>query len=158
MEPFAAYFCRFFVRHRELAPFNRRCQVFCVEAKGDFADVIEREALEYVLEVKGPVLLCGRSHDGEEAVGEFGIDHLVDEFAERLCIEFVAGDLSLELPSVAIGVEDPRAEEIGEGAVEGIALLVVGEAGLENMLHGCRVASEDLETAQWAVEGECGGG
>ena len=110
------------------------------------------------MEIKGPVLFCGRSHDGEEAVGEFGIDHLFDEFAERLCVEFVAGDLSLELPSVAVGVEDSRAEEIGEGADEGISLLVVGEAGLENVLHGCRVASEDLKTAQWAVEGERGGG
>jgi len=87
-------------------------------------------------------------------VGEFGIHHLLHELAERLCIEFMAGDLSLELPCVAIGVEYPRAEEVGEGTNDDIALLVVGEAGLENVLHVGWVGSEDLEVAQWAVEGE----
>ena len=70
----------------------------------------------------------------------------------------MAGDLSLELPSVAVGVEDSRAEEIRERVDEGIALLVVGEAGLENVLHGGRVASDDLDAAQWAAQGERGGG
>jgi len=81
-----------------------------------------------------------------------------NKLAERLCVEFVAGDLPLELPRVAVGVEDSGAEEIGEGVDKGIALLVVGEAGLENVLHGSGVTSEDLEAAQWAAEGEGGGG
>ncbi|KAG2397399.1 F-box protein [Vigna angularis] len=42
---------------------------------------------------------------------QFGIHHLLHKLAERLCIEFVACELSLELPCVAIGVEYPRAEE-----------------------------------------------
>ena len=87
-------------------------------------------------------------------MGEFGIHHLLHELAERFCVEFVAGDLSLELPCVAIGVEYPRAEEVGEGANDGIALLVVGEAGFENVLYVGRVGSEDLDASQWAVEGE----
>ncbi|KOM32380.1 hypothetical protein LR48_Vigan01g193600 [Vigna angularis] len=45
----------------------------------------------------------GVSHDADEVVGEFGIHHLLHKLAERLCIEFVACELSLELPCVAIG-------------------------------------------------------
>ena len=82
---------------------------------------------------------------------------MFDEFAERLSVEFVAGDLPLKLPSVAVGVEDSGAEEIGEVVNKDGALYIVGETGLENVLYGGGVAGDDLAAAQGAVEGESGG-
>ena len=57
-------------------------------------------------------------------------------------------------PSVAVGVEDSCAEEIGENVNSGSALLVIGETGLENVFYGGRVAGEHVRAAQGAVEGE----
>ena len=60
---------------------------------------------------------------------------------------YVAGDLPLKLPGVSVGVEDSCAKEIGEGVNEGVALLVVGETGLENVRNGGGVAGDNLAAA-----------
>ena len=69
----------------------------------------------------------------------------------------MAGYLPLKLPRVAVCVEDSCAEEIGENASSGSALLVIGETCLENVLYGGGVAGDDSTAAQGAVEGERAG-
>lgn len=62
------------------------------------------------------------------------------------------GDLSLELPVVAVGIEDAATEKIKEFGCEGLAFLVVVEVGLEDVLDIGGVASEDNTYAQIAVD------
>lgn len=100
----------------------------------------------------------GGREEGEEAVRELRVDDGLDEFSERSGVELVAGELSLELPGVTIGVEDTVAEEIAESSMESIAFVVDGEVGLEDMLDDGRIGGENLAGAEGAVEGEGGGG
>ena len=70
----------------------------------------------------------------------------------------MAGELALELPVVAVGVEDSVAEEVTEGAVECGALVVGWEVGFEDVLDDGGVDREDLAGAERVAEGEGGGG
>lgn len=72
---------------------------------------------------------------------------MFDEIPQRLGVEFMAGDLSLKLPILAVGVEDSGAEEVREGGYERAALLVDGKTGLEDVLYGGGVAGEDCGAA-----------
>ncbi|GMN31905.1 hypothetical protein TIFTF001_041660, partial [Ficus carica] len=132
-----------------------------IVTEGDLADVVEREPLKKVLEIKdsgGRVLIRrgGGGEDGEEAVGELGVDNGFDELAEGFGVELVAGDLALELPGVAVGAEDAVAEEVGERDAEGLALAVVGEVGLEDVVDDGGVAGEDLAGAEEVLDDEGG--
>lgn len=59
---------------------------------------------------------------------------------------------------MAVGVEDTVAKKVAEGTVEGGALVVDGEVGLEYVLDHGGVGGEDLAGAEGAVEDEGGGG
>lgn len=48
--------------------------------------------------------------DWDEAVVELGVHHVFDEIPKRLGVEFLARNMPLELPSVAVGGEDAIAE------------------------------------------------
>lgn len=91
-------------------------------------------------------------------MGELCIDDGFDEVAERSGVELVSGDLSLELPIVAVGVEDAVAEEIAQCSTQGEALGVDVEMGLEYSSEDGGVGGEDLAGTKRTVEGEGGGG
>lgn len=89
----------------------------------------------------------GGGENGEKVVGELGVDDGFNEFTEGSGVELVAGELALELPGGAIGVEDAVAEEVAEGAVEGGAFVVEGEVGLEDVLDDGGVGGEHVAGA-----------
>ena len=64
----------------------------------------------------------------------------------------MAGDLSLELPVVAVGIEDATTKKIREDDSKELAFMVVVEVGLEDVLDIGGVASEDNTCAQTAVD------
>ena len=57
--------------------------------------------------------------------------------------EHVGGDLAVPLPPRAVDGEDAAAEEFAQHVVEHVALLVVGEIVLQDVLDRGRVAEED---------------
>lgn len=85
---------------------------------------------------------------------KLGINHGLHEFTKRLGVELVARNLSLELPRLAIDVEDAVAEKIEENAPGERALMVVREMGLEHVLDIGGVGSENLAATKYVVEGE----
>ena len=64
------------------------------------------------------------------------------------------GNLPLELPCLAIGVEYSITEKISQVHFEKVPLLVVVEVILEKMLHVGRVGRVDDPMAVAAVEGK----
>ena len=69
----------------------------------------------------------------------------------------MAGNLSLELPVITVGVEDSMAKEVREWNFKGIAFLVDREVGLENVLNYSRIGSYNPTAAKKAAEDEGGG-
>ena len=63
----------------------------------------------------------------------------------------------MELPGVAVNVEDAVAKKVGESSIENVAFSVVREVGLENVLDHGRVAREDLAGGVVASENKGGG-
>lgn len=64
----------------------------------------------------------------------------------------------MELPFLAVGVEDAIAEKVAEGLVKGEAFMVTGEVSFENVLDHRGVRREYLTGAKGTVEDERGGG
>lgn len=93
----------------------------------------------------------------EEAIGEFNVNYCFNEFTEGFRVEFVAGDLSLELPSLAVDGEDSVAEQIVDRLIKHETFTVAREIGFENVLHHGRVSREDLTGAERSMEDEGGG-
>lgn len=62
---------------------------------------------------------------------------------ERLGVEFVAGDLALDSPEVAIDVKDSISKEFMEEVMEAGAFDVVGEVGDEEVVDVEWVSSAD---------------
>lgn len=91
-------------------------------------------------------------------MGELGLDDGLDEFAEGLGVELMAGDLAEGLPVKAVSVEDAGAEKVGEGGVEVEAFGVEVEVGFEDVVDVGGVGGEGLAEAERAVEDEGGGG
>lgn len=93
----------------------------------------------------------------KQTIIEFNVDNSFNEFAERLSIEFMTGNLSLKLPSFTVGAEDTVAEKITDGTFKRGTFVVAREVGFENMLHYGGVCCEDLAGTERAVEDEGGG-
>jgi hypothetical protein len=70
----------------------------------------------------------------------------------------MAGELSLKLPGFTVHVEDAVAQEVFKGSFEIISLAVVGEMGFDDVLDNGRVGSQDILSADAAVEDVGGGG
>lgn len=66
----------------------------------------------------------------------------------------MAGNLPLELPCLAVGVEYAVTKKIPYGRLGEVPFLVVGEVVLENVLHVGGVGRDDEPTAEATVEGE----
>ncbi|KAJ6853243.1 uncharacterized protein M6B38_251165 [Iris pallida] len=64
--------------------------------------------------------------------------------ADGAAAELEAGHLALEVPELAVGVEDPVAEEVPEDGGEGLPLGEVVEVGLEHVLDVVRVGGDDV--------------
>nr|GME13672.1 chitin synthase 1 [Ipomoea batatas] len=95
-----------------------------------------------------------RIKNRNQAVGELRINHGLHELPERSSVELVAGDLSLELPALAVGVKDPVAEKIIQNAPREIPFPVDRKAHLEDVLNIQRVRSEHYAETQRPVKGE----
>ena len=90
---------------------------------------------------------CCESQNGEEAVGEFSVDDVFHELAERSGGELVDRDLPLELPFFAVDIEDSGAEHIVERVEMGGAFLLNVEMGLEHVLDRGGVGGDDCSAA-----------
>lgn len=84
-----------------------------------------------------------RREEGEEASGELGLDRVGDEALKRLGVKFVAGDLALDGPEVAVDVEDSIAEELMEDVMKARTFDVIGEVGDEEVVDVEGVGSAD---------------
>lgn len=93
----------------------------------------------------------------KQTIIEFNVDNSFNELAERLGVEFMAGNLSLKLPSFTVGVEDAVAEKITDGTFKRETFAVARKVCFENMLHYGGVCCEDLAGTERAVEDEGGG-
>ena len=105
-----------------------------VLVEGDAADVVEREALEHVLQVQRAPVARRPGQQRQQPLGDLEPDGVGDEGPERACAELVAGGLALPQPAVAVGVEDAAAEQVLGRGHRVLALEVVAEVGLENVL------------------------
>jgi hypothetical protein len=65
----------------------------------------------------------------------------------------VAGGLALPQPAVAVGVEDAAAEQVLDHGHPELALGVVAEVGLENVLDVGRVGGDDAAAEADGLEG-----
>ncbi|MED6111520.1 hypothetical protein PIB30_053022 [Stylosanthes scabra] len=124
--------------------------------ESDFADVVKREPLKHVLEIKDFLVLCGGTQKRQEPLGEFGVDHVLYEVAEGFGGELVDGDLPLELPFVAVDIEDSGTEEIVQSVEMCGALLVNREMSVEDVLYVGGVGGEDGFAAEGELEGQVG--
>lgn len=158
VEPPAGDPNRFFKRLHELNHRQRRHQRRWIVPERDRAHVIEPEPPENVLEVEHGVVSRGGREYRYQPVVELGVHDVFHELAQRLGVELVAGDLSLELPALAVDVEYAIAEEVGEDGSGEAALLVNVEVGLEDVLDVGRVGRIDGAGAEGAVKDEGGGG
>ena len=70
----------------------------------------------------------------------------------------MARDLSLELPGVAVNVEDAVAKKAGESSIKNVAFSVVREVGLEDVLDHGGVARDDVAGGEGLAENEGVGG
>lgn len=93
----------------------------------------------------------------KQTILEFNVDDSFNEFAEGFSVEFMAGDLSLNLPGFTVGIEDTVAEKLDEVLVSCETFVVAREVSFENVLHHGRVCREDLAGTEGAVEDEGGG-
>lgn len=74
-----------------------------------------------------------------------------NKVTERPAIELVAGSFALDLPEVAINIEDAVAKEILKDRDEAGALGVVVEVGFKYVLHDSRVGRDNTTVARAAV-------
>lgn len=65
----------------------------------------------------------------KETVVKFNIHHRFDEFAWGFSVEFMAGDLSLNLPTFTVGVEDTVTKKLNEGLMKCGTFVVTREVG-----------------------------
>jgi len=122
-----------------------RAEAARVDAEGDHADVVEREAEEHVLEVDG-----GAAAAAGLGVGQHGEQPAVHELDERAGreraelgrVELEAGRLALPPPHLVVGAEDAVAEEVPDGVAEVGALGEAPEPGLEEVLQVPRVGGD----------------
>ena len=63
----------------------------------------------------------------------------------------------MELPGVAVNVEDAMTKKVGESSSKNVAFSVVREVGLEDVLDHGGVAGEDLAGGVVASENKGGG-
>ncbi|OMO75821.1 chitin synthase 1 [Corchorus capsularis] len=84
-------------------------------------------------------------------------DIVNDEMPERFGIELVTGCFPLNLPELAIRVEDSLAQKVLEKQTEAVAFGVVVEVGLENMLHVQRVGADYAMDFAWTKKHGCVG-
>jgi len=128
---------------------QRELQAAGIEAERDPAYAVEGEAAEHVLEVQQPlaaaVSVAGcRVEQRNESAPELGGHDAGREAAQRWGRELGGGELALEEPGVAVDVEYPAAEEVGEDGREGGALGVVVEAAAQHVVDGGRVGGEHV--------------
>jgi len=109
------------------------------------------------LKIKNCLVFASFSKNWKQTIVEFNIDHSFNELAEGLGVEFMAGNLSLKLPSFTVSVEDTVAEKITDGTFKCETFAVAREVCFENMLHYGGVCCEDLTGTEGAVEDEGGG-
>jgi len=74
---------------------------------------------------------------------EFNVHHRFDEFTKGFSVEFMAGDMSLNLPTFTVGVEDTATEKLDEVLMKCGTFVVAREVGFENVLHHGRVCRDD---------------
>lgn len=79
------------------------------------------------------VVFTGGSKERDETSGEFGLDSVCDEVFERLGVEFMAGDLALHSPELAVDNKDSISKKLVEAVTEARAFDVVGEIGDEEV-------------------------
>lgn len=87
-------------------------------------------------------------------MGELGINHGLNKSAEGLCVEFMAGDLSLELPFLTINIENPFAKKVFIASVGECSLSIVVEMICEDVSDIGRVGSVYLVVAEGAAKSE----
>ena len=106
-----------------------------VDAETDLEDGVQRRAHQEVRNVQ-PLPGAPRrgGHDARELRGRVA-EHGAAVVAQHPGGELVAGDLPLVPPLGAVHVEDAVAEEVLHHVVHHRPLAVVGEVGLEDVLH-----------------------
>jgi hypothetical protein len=118
-------------------------QCLGVLAERQAADVVEGEAEQEVLEVDDVRRLPRRVlQDGQQAEVDGPRHPARHGGAQRARGELERRRLALRDPRVAVGVKDAVAEEVAEHGVPEVALGVVVEAGLEDVLQVARVAGD----------------
>ena len=110
-----------------------------VVAERHAADAVEREAFQHVLHVQRPAIARRALEQRQQPLGDLEPDRVDDEAPERALAELVAGGLALPQPLLAVGVEDATPEEVLDHGHRDLALGVVGEVGLEDVLDVGRV-------------------
>ncbi|BAF17596.1 Os05g0445000 [Oryza sativa Japonica Group] len=133
-------------RVRERRYRQRKLEAAGVEAEGDLAYAVEREAAEDVLEIQQPLapVAGGRAKQRDEAAPQFRGHDVRREGSYRRRGELSRGELALEEPAVAVDVEYAAAEEVGEDGREGGTLGVVVEAAAQHVVDGGRVGGEHV--------------
>lgn len=110
------------------------------------------------MKIKKNCLVFGSfGENRKQTIIEFNVNDSFNELAERLGVEFMAGNLSLKFPSFTVGVEDTVAKKITDGTFKRETFAVAREVGFENMLHYGGVCCENLAGTERAVEDEGGG-
>ena len=102
-----------------------------VVAKGDVADGVQGVPVEEVAHVD---IVLGGLHQGKDRMRVInkGPQHALTKVLD---IEEVAADLALWLPELPIRIEDAMAQQVMQSVTEEGALLIVGEASLEDVLN-----------------------
>lgn len=115
-----------------------------VYVESQLAYVVKGKALQDVLQIENASRSRGViAESGKQAGVNLQEDVFEDEVAERFGVELVAGGFPLQLPEVAVGVEDALPQKVSEKANEAVAFRVVVEVGLQHVLHVQRVGGDD---------------
>lgn len=126
--------------------------------KSNLANVIKSEPLKNVLKIQNRVGRRRRVKNRNEPIGELSVDDGLNEIPKRFGAKFMARNLALKFPALAVGVKYSVAKKISENRAREIPLLVNMKLGLQNVLYDGGIGGDDLTVAEEAVEGESGGG
>jgi len=139
-------------RRALVAAAGQRAQV---DPEPDTEHGVQRRPQQQVGDIQPLPGASGHGHDARELRGRVA-EHAAAVVAQHSRGELVAGDLPLVPPLGAVHVEDAVAEEVLQHVVGHHPLAVVGEVGLEHVLHvggldGVHVVAGRGEHAEGAV-------
>uniref|UniRef100_J3L509 Uncharacterized protein n=1 Tax=Oryza brachyantha TaxID=4533 RepID=J3L509_ORYBR len=120
----------------------------------DAADIVEREALQHVLQVQRPAVALRPLEQRKQPVDDLEPDGAHYKVPQRPLAELVVGGPPLPQPLVAVGVEDAMAEEVLDDGHHVLPLGVVLEVGLDDVLDVGWVGSDGAGHEAEALEVE----